>query len=56
MQSIPRMETITTIEEVMSFVRKHINKELIISDKQIENIQQWQYPLDAIREQVYHVR
>ena len=39
----------------MSFVRKHINKELIISDKQIENIQQWQYPLDAIRELVLNM-
>ena len=49
-------DIIGQIEEVMSFVRKHINKELIISDKQIENIQRWQYPLDAIRELVYPVR
>ena len=48
-------DIIGQIEEVMSFVRKHINKELIISDKQIENIQQWQYPLDAIRELVLNM-
>jgi ATP-dependent DNA helicase RecG len=49
-------DIINQIEEVMSFVRKHINKEIIISDKQIENIQRWQYPLDGIRELVYPVR
>jgi len=27
----------------MSFIRKHISKELIITDTQIENIQRWQY-------------
>jgi ATP-dependent DNA helicase RecG len=31
-------DILTQIEEVMSFVRKHISKELIITDTQIENI------------------
>ena len=48
-------DIIGQIEEVMSFVRKHINKALIISDKQIENIQRWQYPLDGIRELVLNM-
>jgi len=48
-------DIIGQIEEVMSFVRKHINKEIIISDKQIENIQRWQYPLDGIRELVLNM-
>ena len=48
-------DIINQIEEVMSFVRKHINKEIIISDKQIENIQRWQYPLDGIRELVLNM-
>jgi ATP-dependent DNA helicase RecG len=41
-------DILTQVDEVMAFVRKHISKELIISDKQVENIQRWQYPLDAI--------
>jgi len=48
-------DIIGQIEEVMSFVRKHINKEIIISDRQIENIQRWQYPLDGIRELVLNM-
>ena len=48
-------DIIGQIEEVMLFVRKHINKEIIISDKQIENIQRWQYPLDGIRELVLNM-
>ena len=48
-------DIIGQIEEVMSFVRKHINKELIISAKQIENIQRWQYPLEGIREIVLNM-
>ena len=48
-------DILTQVDEVMMFVRKHINKELIISDKQVENIQHWQYPLDAIREIVLNM-
>ena len=48
-------DILTQVEEVMSFIRKHINKELIISNKQVENIQRWQYPLDGIREIVLNM-
>jgi ATP-dependent DNA helicase RecG len=48
-------DIITQVDEVMAFIRKHISKELIISDKQIENIPRWQYPLDAIREIVLNM-
>ena len=48
-------DIISQVEEVMSFIRKHINKEIIITDTQIENIQRWQYPLDAIREIVLNM-
>jgi ATP-dependent DNA helicase RecG len=49
-------DILSQIDEVMSFIRKHINKELIITATQIENIQRWQYPLDGIRELVHPVR
>ena len=48
-------DIISQVEDVMSFIRKHINKEIIITDTQIENIQRWQYPLDAIREIVLNM-
>jgi ATP-dependent DNA helicase RecG len=48
-------DILTQVDEVMSFVRKHINKELIITGKQIENIQRWQYPLEGIRELVLNM-
>ncbi|MDR0796833.1 MAG: putative DNA binding domain-containing protein [Tannerella sp.] len=48
-------DIVSQVEDVMSFIRKHINKEIIITDTQIENIQRWQYPLDAIREIVLNM-
>ena len=48
-------DILTQVDEVMSFVRKHINKELIITVKQIANIQRWQYPLEGIRELVLNM-
>ena len=48
-------DILTQVDEVMSFVKKHINKELIIIDKQVENIQRWQYPLEGIRELVLNM-
>ena len=48
-------DILTQIEEVMQFIKKHINKELIITDTQVENIQRWQYPLDALREIVLNM-
>ena len=38
----------------MDFVRKHINKEVIITGE-AQNIQKWQYPLEAIREIVMNM-
>ena len=42
-------DILSQIDEVMSFVIKHINKEIIISG-QAENTERWQYPLEGIRE------
>jgi ATP-dependent DNA helicase RecG len=44
-----KSDILTQINEVMEFVRKHINKEVIITG-QARNTQKWQYPLEAIRE------
>ena len=48
-------DILTQVEEVMQFLRKHISKSLIITDTQVENIQRWQYPLDALREIVLNM-
>ncbi|MDR0505655.1 MAG: HTH domain-containing protein [Dysgonamonadaceae bacterium] len=48
-------DIISQVEDVMAFIRKHINKEIIITNTQVENIQRWQYPLDAIREIVLNM-
>lgn len=47
-------DIVTEVEEVMDFVRKHINKEVIITE-QPENIERWQYPLEGIRELVVNM-
>ncbi|GGH30651.1 winged helix-turn-helix transcriptional regulator [Sphingobacterium alkalisoli] len=47
-------DIVTEVEEVMNFVRKHINKEIIITD-QLENTERWQYPLEGIRELVVNM-
>jgi ATP-dependent DNA helicase RecG len=44
-----KSDILSQIDEVMDFVKKHINKEIIITD-QPRNIQKWQFPLEAIRE------
>ena len=46
---------IEQVEDVMQFVKKHINMAVIISPNQVENIQRWDYPLDAIREIVLNM-
>ena len=46
---------IIQVEEVMSFVKKHINMAVVISPNQVENIQRWDYPLEAIREIVLNM-
>ncbi len=42
-------DILTQVEDVMDFVKKHINKEVIVTEE-IKNIQKWQYPLHALRE------
>jgi ATP-dependent DNA helicase RecG len=41
-------DIITQVEDVMSFVKKHMNVALIITGE-VQNKQKWQYPLEAIR-------
>ncbi len=48
-----KSDILTQVEQVISFIKKHINKEIIITG-QPRNLQKWQYPLDAIREIVIH--
>ena len=47
-------DILSQVDEVMSFIVKHINKEIIVTEK-VENIQRWQYPLEAIRELVLNM-
>jgi len=44
-----KADILTQIEQVMDFVRKHINKEIIFTGEP-QSTQKWQYPLEAIRE------
>jgi ATP-dependent DNA helicase RecG len=44
-----KTDILSQIDQVMGFVKKHINKEIIITGSP-RNIQKWQYPLEAIRE------
>lgn len=44
-----KSDVIAQIDEVLEFVKKHINKEVIITAKP-HNIQRWQYPIEALRE------
>ena len=44
-----KSDILSQVEQVMEFVVKHINKEIIITG-QPRNIQRWQYPLEALRE------
>ena len=45
----------TETEEIIAFIKKHLMVEYIISDKQIERIERFDYPLDAIREIVVNM-
>ena len=45
---------ITQVDEVIGFVKKHINCELIITGEP-QHIEKWQYPLEAIREIVLNM-
>ncbi len=48
-------DILTQVADVMRFVRKHVNKALVISDSQTENIPRWDYPMDAVREIVLNM-
>jgi len=47
-------DLISQVDDVIAFVKKHINVALIISGA-APNIQKWQYPLEAIREIVLNM-
>ena len=47
-------DILTQVDRVMDFVRKHINKEVIITGDP-QSIHRWQYPLEAIREIVMNM-
>lgn len=49
-----KADILTQINQVVDFVRKHINKEVIITG-QPRNVEKWQYPLEAIREIVINM-
>lgn len=49
-----KSDLLTQIREIMSFVQKHINKEIIITGE-ARNTERWQYPLEAIREIVMNM-
>ena len=44
----------TEAEEIMDFIRKHINKQVILKGK-LENEERWDYPLEALRELVLNM-
>ena len=47
-------DILTQVDQVIGFVKKHINKEVIITGE-ARNTQRWQYPLEAIREIVLNM-
>jgi len=49
-----KSDVIAQIEQVLEFVKKHINKEVIITGIS-RNTQKWQYPIEAIREIVINM-
>jgi ATP-dependent DNA helicase RecG len=49
-----KSDIITQVNEVLDFVKKHINLEVIITGE-AQNIQKWQYPMEAIREIVLNM-
>lgn len=49
-----KADLLTQVEDVLAFVRKHINQEVVITGE-AKNIPRWQYPLDAVREIVLNM-
>lgn len=50
-----KSDLITQVEDVFDFVKKHINKAIIITGEP-QNTEKWDYPLEAIREIIHPVR
>lgn len=46
---------VSQVDDVMDYVKKHINMAIEIVPYQTENVQRWDYPLDAIREIVLNM-
>lgn len=44
-----KSDLLSQVDDVMNFVKKHINKEVVITENP-QNTERWQYPLEAIRE------
>jgi ATP-dependent DNA helicase RecG len=49
-----KADLFTEVEEVMTFIRKNIRKEIIITGEP-QNTERWEYPLTAIRELVLNM-
>jgi ATP-dependent DNA helicase RecG len=51
-----RLQTdlLSEVEEVLSFIKKHISKEIIITGE-VQNVEKWEYPLEALRELVLNM-
>ena len=49
-----KADILAQAEQVLGFVRKHINKEIIVTGN-VRHTQKWQYPLEAIREIVLNM-
>ena len=48
-------DILSQVDDIMLFIRKHINKAIIITSTQTENIERWDYPLEALREIVMNM-
>ncbi len=49
-----RSDLFSEAEDIMDFIRKHINKRVIFNG-QLENEERWDYPLEAVRELVINM-
>ena len=49
-----RSDLFSEAEDIMEFIRKHINKRVIFNG-QLENEERWDYPLEAVRELVINM-
>ena len=49
-----KSDIITQVDEVLNYIKKHINLEVIITGD-AQNTQKWQYPMEAVREIVLNM-